>query len=321
MRAWQVVAHGEPQDVLSLVDVPEPEAHAGQLRLRVDAAALNFADVLLCRGSYQERPPLPFTPGLEVCGTVLDGPRTGERVIAATALPRGGLAEQVVVPEAAALPVPLSMPPAKAAGLLVTYSTGHVGLHRRAALQAGETLLVHAGAGGVGTAAVQLGLAAGARVIATAGGPDKVAVCRDLGADLVVDYRTEDFVEVVKDATAGAGADVIYDSVGGDTFDRSRKCIAFEGRIVVVGFAGGRIAEAPTNHLLVKNYSVLGLHWALYRSRAPEVLPETHAALVALWEQGRIDPLVSAELPLDEAPAALARLGDRGTVGKVVLVP
>jgi NADPH2:quinone reductase len=321
MKAWRVHELGEPEDVLRFDDVAEPATGAGLLLLRVDAVALNFTDLLLCRGRYQEKPPLPFTPGVEICGTVLEGPRAGERVIAAPGLPHGGLAERVVVAEAGALPVPADMPAAKAAGMLVTYHTGHVGLHRRAALQAGETLLVHAGAGGVGTAAIQLGKAAGARVIATAGGPDKVRVCHDLGADVVIDYNAEDFVAVVKDVTEGCGADVIYDSVGGDVFDKSRKCIAFEGRIVVVGFAGGRIADAPTNHALVKNYSILGLHWGLYRRRDASVIPSTHAALLELWQQGLIDPLIGAELPLADAPQALARLGDRGTVGKVVLVP
>ena len=321
MRAWQVTELGEPQDVLRLVDVPEPEAHAGMLRLRVDAVALNFPDVLLCRGTYQERPPLPFTPGLEVSGTVLDGPRAGERVLSGTVLPHGGLAEQVVVPAVGAHAVPDDMPAAKAASLLVTYQTGWVGLHRRAQLKAGETLLVHAGAGGVGSAAIQLGKAAGARVIATAGGPEKTKVCEELGADVVIDYSAEDFVAVVKDVTAGRGADVVYDSVGGDVFDKSRRCIAFEGRIVVVGFAGGRIADAPTNHVLVKNYSVVGLHHGLYRHYEPQVFAETHAALVDLWSRREIDPLVGAELPLEQAPQALARLSARGTIGKVVLLP
>ena len=321
MRAWQVHELGEPRDVLTWDEVPDPEPHPGMLRLRVDAVALNFPDLLLCRGQYQDKPPLPFTPGLELVGTVLDGPRTGERVLTSPGLPRGGLAEQVLVAEAGALPVPQDMPVAKAAGLLVTYQTGHVGLHRRARLQAGETLLVHAGAGGVGSAAIQLGKAAGARVIATAGGPDKVQVCHDLGADVVVDYLAEDFVSVVKDVTAGAGADVVYDSVGGDVFDKSRRCVAFEGRIVVVGFAGGRIADAPTNHLLVKNYSVVGLHQGLYRTYEPQLLHDVHAELLRLWAEGLVDPLIGAELPLSEAPEALARLGERGTVGKVVLRP
>ena len=321
MKAWQVQELGEPQDVLRWVDLPDPVAGPGQLRVKVDAVALNFPDILLCKGMYQEKPALPFTPGMEVCGTVLDGPRAGERVIGGPGLPNGGLAEQVVLNEDGAFTVRDDMPAAKAAGLMITYQTGYVGLHRRGQLKAGETLLVHAGAGGVGTAAIQLGKAAGARVIATAGGPDKVQVCRDLGADVVIDYVADDFVAAVKEATNGAGADVIYDSVGGDTFDKSRKCIAFEGRIVVVGFAGGRIADAPTNHALVKNYSVVGLHWGLYRHKDPRVIPETHEALMQLWDDRKIDPLIGAELPLSEAPAALTRLGDRGTVGKVVLLP
>ena len=321
MYAWQVHELGEPQDVLRWVELPEPVAGPGELRLRVDAVALNFPDVLLCRGQYQEKPALPFTPGLEVCGTVLDGPRAGERVLAAPGLPNGGMAEQVLVAESAALPIPAEMPAGKAASMLITYQTGYVGLHRRAQLQAGETLLVHAGAGGVGTAAIQLGKAAGARVIATAGGPDKVQVCRDLGADVVIDYNAEDFVAVVKDVTSGRGADVIYDSVGGDITDRSRKCIAFEGRLLIVGFAGGTIPTVPANHVLIKNYSVVGLHWGLYRQYDPLVLAQTHTALLELWAQGLVDPLIGAELPLAEGPKALARLGDRGTVGKVVLVP
>ena len=321
MRAWQVHELGEPQDVLRLDDVPEPVAGPGLLRLRVDAVALNFPDVLLCRGTYQERPELPFTPGLEVCGTVLDGPREGERVMAAPGLPRGGLADQVVVPETGVHAVPDDLPSTQAAAMHITYQTGYVGLHRRARLQPGETLLVHAGAGGVGSAAIQLGKAAGARVIATAGGPEKVGVCEELGADVAVDYLAEDFVGVVKDVTAGRGADVIYDSVGGDVFDRSRRCVAFEGRIVVVGFAGGRMADAPTNHALVKNYSIVGLHWGLYRQYEPQVFAETHAALLELWSRRAIDPLVGTELPLESAPEALTRLSDRRTVGKVVLLP
>ena len=321
MKAWQVQELGEPQDVLKWVDVDEPAAGEGQLLVKVDAVALNFPDILLCRGIYQEKPELPFTPGMEICGTVLDGPRAGERVIGGPGLPHGGLAERVLLSDVGAFTVPDAMPAAKAAGLMITYQTGYVGLHRRGQLKDGETLLVHAGAGGVGSAAIQLGKAAGARVIATAGGPEKVQVCKDLGADVVIDYNADDFVSAVKEATDGAGADVIYDSVGGDTFDKSRKCIAFEGRIVVVGFAGGRIADAPTNHALVKNYSVVGLHWGLYRHKDPAVIPATHEALMLLWEKGLIDPLIGAELPLSQAPQALARLGDRGTVGKLVLLP
>jgi NADPH2:quinone reductase len=223
--------------------------------------------------------------------------------------------------ERTAFPVPEGMPDEKAASLYLTYQTGYVGLHRRAHLQAGEVLLVHAGAGGVGSAAIQLGKAAGATVIATAGGERKVEVCRQLGADHAVDYTSEDFVPVVKDVTNGRGADVVYDPVGGDVFDRSRRCIAFEGRLVVVGFTSGRIPEAPANHVLVKNYSVVGLHWGLYRTYDPAVFGTVHEELGRLWAKGEIDPLVSQALPLTEAPQALKALAERSTVGKVVLLP
>jgi NADPH2:quinone reductase len=317
VKAWRVHELGEPIDVLRLEDVEPPTASEGQVLLDVEAVALNFPDVLLCRGQYQEKPPLPFTPGLELCGRDSDG----RRWLGGAPLPHGGLAEQVAVARAGLFPVPDDMPAAQAASLMVTYQTGHVGLHRRAQLREGETLLVHAGAGGVGSAAIQLGLAAGARVLATAGGPAKVEVCRSLGAEVVIDYLADDFVAAVKDATDGRGADVIYDSVGGETFTKSTKCIAFEGRIVVIGFAGGVMAQAATNHILIKNYSVVGLHWGLYRAKDPGVIPATHEALLALWADRLIDPLVADELPMAQAAAGIARLAERGTVGKVVVTP
>jgi NADPH2:quinone reductase len=272
----------------------------------------------MAQGKYQERPPLPFTPGVEICGEVVE---TGQRVLGSPAGGPGGFAEYALMDADATWPVPDGMPDEKAAALYLTYQTGHVGLHRRANLQPGEWLLVHAGAGGVGSAAIQLGKAAGARVIATAGGERKTQVCKDLGADVVIDYLAEDFVPVVKEATGGRGADVVYDPVGGDVFDKSRKCIAFEGRLVVVGFTSGRIPEAPANHLLVKNYSVVGLHWGLYRQMDPPRIGMVHEELTRLVEDGLIDPLVSEVLPLEEAPRALAALADRGTVGKIVLTP
>jgi NADPH:quinone reductase len=319
MQAWRVHKLGEPEDVMSLDEVEDPRAAAGESLVRVDTAGLNFPDLLVCRGEYQERPALPFTPGLEVCGTVVDGPRAGERVVALPRLPNGGLAELVAVADDSVFSVPASMPSDKAAALLGTYLTSHAGLHRRAGLRPGETLLVHAGAGGVGSAAIQLGKAAGAFVIATAGGPEKVEVCRALGADLAIDYLADDFVARVKQATKGRGADVIYDPVGGDVFDRSRKCIAFEGRLVVVGFAGGRLAQAPTNHALIKNYSIVGLHFGLYRERRPDVVLQIHGELVKLWARGVVDPLVEPEYALEQVPEALRRLGGRATVGKVVV--
>ncbi len=318
MRAWRVHELGDPSQVMSLDEVEQPTPGEGQVLVKVKAAALNFPDVLMAMGMYQERPPLPYTPGVELCGEI-EG--TGQRVIGSPSGGPGAFAEYALMDAAAAFPVPEGMPDEKAAALHLTYQTGHVGLHRRAHLQAGEWLLVHAGAGGVGSAAIQLGKAAGATVIATAGGPRKVEVCRELGADHVVDYTAEDFVPVVKELTGGEGADVVYDPVGGDVFDRSRKCIAFEGRLVVVGFTSGRIPEAPANHALVKNYSVVGLHWGLYKKKDPAVIGRTHDELVRLVTTGAIDPLVGQVLPLDQAPRALAALADRGTVGKVVLVP
>ena len=318
MKAWQVRRLGPPAEAMELVELPDPVAGPGELLVRVEACALNFPDVLLAAGQYQERPELPFTPGLEVCGTVVGD---GRRVIGGPPLPHGGLAELAVLPEPAAFDAPAGMPADEAAALLITYQTAYVGLHRRAGLRAGEWLLVHAGAGGVGSAAIQVGLAAGARVVATAGGPEKVAVCRKLGAHEVIDYRSEDIAGRVKEVTGGHGADVVWDPVGGDVFDASRRCVAFEGRLVVVGFASGRIPSVPAGHVLVKNYSVVGLHWGMYRTVDPQVVADAHAALTRLYEAGSIRPLVSERVPMAEAPAALARLASRGTVGKVVVLP
>ena len=324
MKAWQVTANGEPADALELVDVPDPEPGPDEVLVRVRAAALNFPDILLCRGTYQERPPLPFTPGVELTGEVLSAPqesglRPGDRVLGGTSATGGGFAEYAVMPTASAYRVPAGMPDDQAAALYLTYQTGHVGLHRRARLQPGETLLVTAAAGGVGSAAVQLGKAAGATVIATAGGPDKVRVCRELGADVAIDYLAEDLVEAVKGAAGGRGADVVYDPVGGDIFDAARRVVAWEGRLVVVGFTSGRIPAAPAGHLLVKNYSVLGLHWGHYRIHEPSLIAAVHEDLERLYAEGRIAPLVSATYPMAQLPEALAALASRRTVGKVVL--
>jgi NADPH2:quinone reductase len=318
MRAWRVHELGDPSKVMSFDEIDQPTPGEGQVLVKVRAAALNFPDVLMAMGMYQEKPPLPYIPGVELCGEIVG---TGQRVIGSPSNGPGAFAEYALMDADAVWPAPEGLSDEKAASLYLTYQTGYVGLHRRANLQAGEFLLVHAGAGGVGTAAIQLGKAAGAKVIATAGGARKTEVCKELGADHVIDYTTEDFVPIVKEVTGGHGADVIYDPVGGDVFDKSRKCIAFEGRLVVVGFTSGRIPEAPANHLLVKNYSVVGLHWGLYRKMDPPRIGMVHEELTRLVEEGHIDPLVGEVLPLDQAPQALAKLADRSTVGKVVLVP
>ncbi len=326
MRAWQVHELGDPWEVLKLEEVEEPEPGPGEVVVEVEAAALNFFDTLLCRGEYQERPELPFTPGGEVTGTIIavgEGVdlEEGLRVIA-TPFPSGGYAEKVTVPaQGGIFPIPDTMPPEAAAALHVAYQSAFFGLHRRANLSEGETVLVHAGAGGVGSAAIQIARAAGARVISTAGGDEKVEICRKLGAEIAVDYEEENFVDAVKEATEGRGADVIFDPVGGDVFDLSRRCVAFEGRIVIVGFTGGRIAEAPTNHLLVKNYSVIGLHWGLYNKKSPELITETHDALIRLYEEGKIDPLIFETVPFEEVPQKLELLSTRKTYGKLITKP
>ena len=260
---------------MRLVDVDDPQPGAGQLVVKVLASPANFPDVLMCRGTYQVKPDLPFTPGVELCGEVValgdgvTGFAVGDRVLGGAVLPYGGFGELAVMDAATTFPAPEALDDAQAASLYIGYQTGWFGLHRRAALQPGETLLVHAAAGGVGSAAVQLGKAAGAKVIGVVGGADKAKVAYELGADVVVDRREHDFIDVVKAETGGRGVDVVYDPVGGDTYRRSTKCIAFEGRILVVGFAGGEIQSAALNHALVKNYSIVGLHWGLYNRFDP----------------------------------------------------
>jgi len=326
VKAWRVPALGEPRKVMSLDAVPVPQPQAGQLLARVLGAAANFPDVLMCRGEYQVKPPLPFTPGVELCGEVVAlGPGTsgfavGERVIGASVLPSGGFAELALMDTATTFPAPVGLDNAQAAAFYIGYQTGWFGLHRRAHLQPGETLLVHAAAGGVGSAAVQLGKAAGAYVIGVVGGPEKAEVARTLGADVVVDRHTQDFVEVVKDVTGGRGADVVYDPVGGDAYQRSTKCIAFEGRILVVGFAGGQIQSAALNHALVKNYSIVGLHWGLYTTKDPALVRLCHDELSKLAADGMVKPLVSERLDLDAVADGLQRLADGTTVGRVAYV-
>jgi NADPH2:quinone reductase len=327
MRAWQVQQAGEPGDVLVLAEVPEPEPGPGQVLVRVLGAAANFPDVLMCRGLYQVRPPYPFTPGIELCGEIVTlgpgvtGLAAGDRVIGGPVLPFGAFAELAVMNAATVLPAPEGLDDAEAAAFFVTYQTGWFGLHRRAHLAAGETLLVQAAAGGVGSGAVQLGKAAGARVIGVVGGERKAEVARELGADVVIDRLTEDFVPVVKEVTGGRGADVIYDSVGGQAYARSTKCVAFEGRILVIGFASGEIPTAALNHALIKNYSIVGLHWGLYQTVQPQALPEAHVQLTKLVDDGAIRPLVGERLGLGEVAAGLQRLAAGDTVGRIVFTP
>jgi NADPH2:quinone reductase len=327
MRALRANTFGPPGDVLELVETPSLQPGPGQAVVDVEAASLNFADILFCQGKYQVRPEPPFTPGLEVAGTVssigedADSSLLGRRVVAMTVPPHGAFAEQAMVDAALAVTFPDSMPAVAATAMFVSYQTSWVALHARGRLADGETLLVHAGAGGVGSAAIQLGVAAGARVIATAGGADKVARCLALGAEIGIDYRHDDFVTIVNEATDGRGADVIYDPVGGEVFDRSRKCVAWEGRILIIGFASGTIPSAPMNHALVKNYSIIGVHWGGYGQRQPGIIQEAQNALADLHAEGAITPVVDGVVDLEGVVDGLDRLANRATTGRVVLQP
>ena len=325
-KAWIVRELGTP-DTLRFETVDASAPPDGLVRIRVRAAAVNFFDLLQIGGTYQVKPDLPFVPGAEVAGEVEAAPpesgfHPGDRVLAAVpqeGLHRGGYTEVTHADPDAVVKIPDAMSFEEGAAFFINYQTGWFGLHRRAHLQPGEVVLVHGGAGGVGTAAIQLAKAAGARVIATAGSEAKLEVCREMGADLAVNYNEEDFVAAVKQATGGRGADVIYDPVGGDVFDRSTKCVAFEGRIVVVGFTSGRVPTVATNYVLVKNYAVVGLHWGLYRQRAPQLIPECTEALLELYAEGKIRPYVGKRAPLADAVSLLEAVASRQTVGKAIL--
>jgi NADPH2:quinone reductase len=233
----------------------------------------------------------------------------------------GGYAEVVDTFPQVAQHIPDAMSFEDAAAFNIVYQTGYFGLHRRAHLQKGEVLLVHGGAGGTGTAAIQLGKAAGATVIATAGTDEKVQVCLELGADHGINYKTQDFADEVNRITDRKGADVVWDPVGGDVYDRSTKCIAFEGRIVIVGFTSGRIPEAKANHVLVKNYSVVGLHWGAYNMRNPALVEEVIGILREMYSREEIKPHISATYPMSEAVQALKEVSSGRTTGKVLLIP
>ncbi|MHB8507432.1 MAG: NADPH:quinone oxidoreductase family protein [Candidatus Dormibacteria bacterium] len=328
MKAWVVRAWGAP-DSMSWEDVELGDVGPDHVRIRVAASAINFFDALMIGGTYQVKPTFPFTPGGEVAGVVESAPaggelKSGDRVMAGlvpAGLGYGGYAEVTDTLPGLVRRIPDEMPFEDAAALNIVYQTAHFALHRRARLQAGEVLLVHGAAGGTGTACIQLGKAAGATVIATAGSDEKVALCLELGADHAINYRTGDFVEQVKRVTDGRGADVIFDPVGGDVFDRSTRCIAFEGRLVVIGFTSGRIPEARANHLLVKNYSVVGLHWGAYEQHNPGLIQACAEDLFRLYREARIKPHISATYPLAEAPRALNAVASGKTTGKVLLVP
>lgn len=320
MRAIVCSTLGGPVAPADLPPMPLP---ADGVRIKVAAAGVNFADTLLINGKYQEKLEPPFAPGMELAGTVVEiGPdvrncRPGDRVMALTT--GGAWAEEAVAAEHDVFMLPANLDFVTAAGFPVAYGTSHLALKHKAHLKAGETLVVHGAAGGVGLTAVEVGAALGATVIATAGGPDKVRVALDHGAHHGIDYKAEDIRARVKELTGGRGADVVYDPVGGEVFDASLRSIAADGRILLIGFASGTVPQIPANILLVKNVTVIGYWWGAYRKLAPAMLRESMIEALQWWADGKLKPHVSTTLPLIEAPKALEMIRGRAATGKIVL--
>lgn len=323
-----------PPEAHRVEDVSPPPLSPGTIRVRVHASALSFANLLVIEGKHQNTPPLPFTPGTEIAGTVAEiAPdvettlKPGDRVCAG--LPNGGIAEEAVVDAANVFPIPEGLDYAAATQFPTIYATAYAGLVWRARIQPGEGLLVHAAAGASGLAALQIGKALGARVIATAGSPEKCAIAAEHGADHVIDYRAQDFRKEVLTLTDGMGADVIFDPVGGEVFNQSLRCIAPLGRIIPMGFASGDIPQIPANLVLVKNIDVIGIYWGFYMAwgktqASPALRAKVRtmfADLFTLVEQGKLHPITDSTLPLENFAQGLHRLTERSVVGKVVLVP
>lgn len=318
MRAVQITSLDGPS-ALEVVDVDEPGGD-GMVLIDVHAAGVTFPEVLQSRGQYQLKPPLPFTPGSEVAGVVRSAPEgsgfsAGDGVAAFPGL--GGFAEVAAAMPQAVFRLPDSVSFEAGAGLPMNYLTMHFALVRRGGLQAGETVLVHGAAGGIGTAAVQLAKALGATVIAVTSSDEKAEIARRAGADTVV--GSEGFKDAVKEATGGKGVDVVVDPVGGDRFTDSLRSLAREGRLLVIGFTEGAIPEVKVNRLLLNNIAVVGVGWGAFWMPQPNYLQEQWADLQPHVESGALDPVIGASFPLDEAAKAVSSLDERQALGKVVL--
>jgi NADPH2:quinone reductase len=323
MKAIRAHEWCQPRDLV-MDELDRPQPRKGEALIKIESAALNFPDLLLIAGKYQVKPPLPFSPGLEVAGTIEDfGGNSselekGQRVMAQLSM--GGFAEYAVAPFAAIKPLPAGMTCDEAAAFPLVYQTSYFGLAYRAALKPGESVLIHSAAGGVGLAALQIAKALGAgRIIATAGSDSKLELLEQQGADVVLNYEQEDFVDVVKRETSGRGVDVIYDPVGGEVGERSTKCIAFEGRLLLIGFTSGKFSNFVSNHILIKNYSVVGLHWGSYRQQNPARIEQAWKELFELYEQGKLKPVIGGRFHMEQVAEAMEFLASRQAVGKVVL--
>jgi len=311
-------------DALAWKDVTTPLPGDSEVRVRIEAASLNFPDLLIVQNKYQMKPALPFVPGSEYAGTIdavgagVDHLTIGQRV--ACLAGTGGFGTYSVAPAAFCMPLTAGFPAVDAAAFIMTYATSHHALVDRAALAAGETLLVLGAAGGVGTAAVQIGKVLGARVIAAASTDEKCALCRSIGADVTINYTRENLRDAIKAATGGKGPDVIYDPVGGDLAEPAFRSIAWRGRYLVVGFAAGPIPSLPLNLALLKGASVVGVFWGDFRRREPAANAAAMAQLASWYGEGKIKPVIDRTLPMAELKAAYARMGSRGAMGKIVLV-
>ncbi|MDY0978134.1 NADPH:quinone oxidoreductase family protein [Massilia sp. CFBP9012] len=324
MKAVRCTAWGPP-DSLVLEDLPEPVAGPGDVVVDVKAAGVNFPDVLTVQGKYQVRPPLPFTPGNEFAGVVravgagVDGFVPGQRVIGFTRT--GAFAEQAVAPGSAFLPIPDDMDFDVAAAITLTYGTSYHAVADRGALQQGETMLVLGAAGGVGLAAIEIGKALGARVIAAASSDEKLAACKAHGADVLINYETEDLREAIRAATGGNGPDVIYDPVGGKYSEPALRSIAWRGRHLVVGFAAGEIPRLPWNLMLLKGASVVGVFWGDFTRKEQDAHLAAMARITGWIAQGKLKPLVSRRYRLADTAQALQDMAARKVIGKVIIVP
>jgi NADPH2:quinone reductase len=324
MKAMLCKAFGPPES-LTLEDVPSKALAAGQVRLAVHAAGVNFPDVLMIQGKYQFKPPFPFAPGAEVAGEVVEvapdvsSVKVGDRVLAMVG--SGGYADEAVAAASSCMAIPASMDFATAAGFSMTYGTSYHALVQRGALQPGEVLLVHGASGGVGTSAIDIGRQLGAKIIATGGSDEKLArVAKHYGVEHVINYRTEpNWKDKVKELTGGKGADVIYDAVGGDVLENSLRCVNWAGRVLVIGFAGGEIPKVPANLVLLKGCALVGVFWGAFAGRDPELNRKNFQTMFAWYEQKKLAPLVSLRFPLERAKDAMHAIIAREVVGKCVI--
>ena len=323
MRALLCKEHGLPDKLDLVTDHPEPQAEAGQVVIDIKAAGLNFPDVLIIQGKYQFQPEMPFSPGGECAGVVksvgegVERDKVGDKVIAMTV--SGCFRDEIAVDQNAVMPMPEGLDFTQGAGVAMTYFTSYHALKQRAKLREGETLLVLGAAGGVGSTAVELGKLMGARVIAAASSEEKLAMCRDLGADETINYSEQDLKTAIKELTGGKGVDVVYDPVGGDYAEPALRGMAWNGRYLVIGFASGPIPEIPLNLALLKGCSIVGVFWGRFIAEEPAVHLQNIKELWGLFAEGKLKPAINDVFPIEEYEKAYEVMMERRARGKVIL--